>query len=824
MSILVENPIYEEEFEDEYDPEFELDESPFHAESFPSGVTLTVGSGATGPRQEHWDPHGTGLPLYQTGTDVRAKKLSANFTVGELATSGGRAADRARISPQLVTCLQAIRDRAGRPVRITSGYRSWARNVAIYKARGKQPTLSRHCSGQAADITIAGLSGIAIAKLAIDVCGANVALGVGERFAHIDVRGAPTTWTYFTGPRDAAARKEIDDYRSGSRAPIPPSPHGAIRAGSKIIDRVPLLARHVGTRPDLWLGWNTMVAPSVVDVVVHLHGFASQAHDMDIVRHKLPISGLDFADPDKPGTVGRTSPTLLVLPRGSHQPNAARYDRYTFPDLVKPGALQSLIELSLAEFARATGASVTRNRLILTAHSGGGAALVAILAHTDPDEVYTFDALYNDPKNLISWAQRRMAAGTGALRVLYRAGEQTARNSERVARAVSIAGSPSFRVERTTVGHNSIPRRFGWRLLADSAADLPSTTKEGEDVEEAEIMFAAERLGDDECRCGREVWDDPRASWSEHSEAVDPILQSKTTTVMISDYPRYGTRVANLRPDLVDSLKAVSKGIIRELLANRRVMVVVEGFADFDAKGRDFEQQVSLDRSASARSFIVGEVHRLARVAALPPRVLQHFSAGSVGFGSRRPSIRNPRNEEQRRQNRRVHVLLESSPLPQPTGPSFQQAIDRAEKSLGRITRPGPKRRLTCMLAKLRDSRNADGYFSYDALKQFPGHAGWPKMSPSQFDLLVKTTIRHARPEVQSISAAARDEFELATQLEALDDNIGRNIFNFETQLVGDSATGILVRTFNATIGRLQQDPLSILACYSKYARIRHDQ
>ena len=64
------------------------------------------------------------------------------------------------------------------------------------------------------------------------------------------------------------------------------------------------------------------------------------------------------------------------------------------------------------------------------------------------------------------------AAGRdGAMRVLYRAGEGTAANSLRVARAVPR--SARFRVERTTVPHNDIPATYGGRLLADPSADLP---------------------------------------------------------------------------------------------------------------------------------------------------------------------------------------------------------------------------------------------------------------------------------------------------------------------------------------------------------------
>ena len=199
----------------------EVSEFESAASVFPSGVVLQAGPGPTGPREEHWDPHNTRLPLYYTAPDIRTAKLDKNFSIGELVTSGGRAADRARISPELVVVLQAIRDRIGRPVRIVSGYRSWARNVAVYRGRAETPTLSRHCSGQAADIVIAGLSGMQIAKLAVDLGGDRLGIGVGKADAHIDVRGRPDTWTYFTGAENTSALKDIMEYRAYHRRPSP---------------------------------------------------------------------------------------------------------------------------------------------------------------------------------------------------------------------------------------------------------------------------------------------------------------------------------------------------------------------------------------------------------------------------------------------------------------------------------------------------------------------------------------------------------------------------------------------------------------------------
>src|SRR5262249_6943827 len=182
-------------------------ESPTTLEgaAFPSGLVLQTTSGATGRDQEHWDPHATGLPLLATEPWTHPKRLSQHFTVKELVSSGGRAASVARISPTLVRVLEAIRERAGKRVRITSGYRSWARNKQVYAARGQKPPLSRHCSGQAVDLKIAGMTGVQIAQLAIDAAGTELGLGIGPDYIHVDVRGRWAPWTYMRGAAGKAA-------------------------------------------------------------------------------------------------------------------------------------------------------------------------------------------------------------------------------------------------------------------------------------------------------------------------------------------------------------------------------------------------------------------------------------------------------------------------------------------------------------------------------------------------------------------------------------------------------------------------------------------
>ncbi|HYZ79569.1 MAG TPA: D-Ala-D-Ala carboxypeptidase family metallohydrolase, partial [Gaiellaceae bacterium] len=198
--------------------------------TFPSGAALQVVSGPTGKGEEHYDPHQTGNPLLDTSAPVRSTALSTSFTVGELTRSGGRTFDKARIDPELVRCLQRLRDHVGRPVHVISGYRPFLYNVELYtKTYKKQPTQSYHSSGQAADVKIAGMSGMEIAKAAIDAGNTKLGLGIDDDNAHIDVRGTWTFWAYFRDDeQNKRAVAEIGAYQrqraGGTAAPAAPAP------------------------------------------------------------------------------------------------------------------------------------------------------------------------------------------------------------------------------------------------------------------------------------------------------------------------------------------------------------------------------------------------------------------------------------------------------------------------------------------------------------------------------------------------------------------------------------------------------------------------
>lgn len=261
----------------------------------------------------------------------------------------------------------------------------------------------------------------------------------------------------------------------------------SIPGGEKVIDVVPLLASHKGSHPDLFFRWNDMTIDDEIDVAVHFHGFSSHGRKMNIVTDRVPVSGLEWVDPQNSFT-RRTRPTLFVLPRGNHAGGA----KYTFPALTSSdSALTDLVTFALDEFGTAAGLATRPRvkRLILAAHSGGGAALEQVLAYVsnEPAEVHLFDGTYGSVKNIRDWTLRRIAAEgnsgaePGALRVLYLPNTKTEANALILKRAITAAihGLPNeadlakrYRVEKSKEGHGTIPKRYGWQLFVDNAADL----------------------------------------------------------------------------------------------------------------------------------------------------------------------------------------------------------------------------------------------------------------------------------------------------------------------------------------------------------------
>ena len=100
--------------------------------------------------------------------------------------------------------LEPLREALGRPLKISSGYRSPAYNKKIGGAPGSQ-----HCAGIAADILMnSDAEQLKAAAIASNIKGiGGIGIYPGRGFIHVDIRprigGKPTTWAQLKGKYQA---------------------------------------------------------------------------------------------------------------------------------------------------------------------------------------------------------------------------------------------------------------------------------------------------------------------------------------------------------------------------------------------------------------------------------------------------------------------------------------------------------------------------------------------------------------------------------------------------------------------------------------------
>lgn len=115
------------------------------------------------------------------------KKISANFKVKEFACKDG--SDPIFIDTELVEVLQKIRTHFGKPVTITSAYRT-----PIYNVKVGGTTYSQHLYGKAADIKISGVTPKKVADYAKTLLKNYGGIGIYGSFTHIDIRDNCSRW------------------------------------------------------------------------------------------------------------------------------------------------------------------------------------------------------------------------------------------------------------------------------------------------------------------------------------------------------------------------------------------------------------------------------------------------------------------------------------------------------------------------------------------------------------------------------------------------------------------------------------------------------
>ena len=210
----------------------------------------------------------------------------------------------------------------------------------------------------------------------------------------------------------------------------PPAP--SADAGETTV-HLPLLTAHAASGftynlsgPNCVLRWARVPRgfSGALDVVVHFHGYKS--HNAMRLSDKANASGLDLQTP------GVAGPTLGLVPHGrafaSRMPNT---DGFTFPAIASREGLQRFIDAALSAFKETIGSSertLNVRRVILTGHSGGGAALNLLMRSMASGDgahaFHYFDATYDGTSVIADargWLRTRARARCeSAARRVYR--------------------------------------------------------------------------------------------------------------------------------------------------------------------------------------------------------------------------------------------------------------------------------------------------------------------------------------------------------------------------------------------------------------------
>ena len=123
------------------------------------------------------------------------QKLSEHFNVREFRCGDG--SDPIFVDTELIDILENIRNHFGKPVTITSAFRTAAHNATVAKAA----KYSQHLYGKAADIQVQGISVETVYAYADKLFGERGGVGIyppglgrANGWVHVDVRKDKSRW------------------------------------------------------------------------------------------------------------------------------------------------------------------------------------------------------------------------------------------------------------------------------------------------------------------------------------------------------------------------------------------------------------------------------------------------------------------------------------------------------------------------------------------------------------------------------------------------------------------------------------------------------
>nr|DAW07892.1 MAG TPA: peptidase [Microviridae sp.] len=113
--------------------------------------------------------------------------ISEHFLVNEFRCKDG--ADPVCVDGRLVSILELVRLKFGKPVVINSGYRTPSYNRKIGGAK-----FSQHMYGRAADIVVKGVKPEVVYNFLCEVFPGSCGFGLYPSFVHVDCRKSKSRW------------------------------------------------------------------------------------------------------------------------------------------------------------------------------------------------------------------------------------------------------------------------------------------------------------------------------------------------------------------------------------------------------------------------------------------------------------------------------------------------------------------------------------------------------------------------------------------------------------------------------------------------------
>lgn len=129
------------------------------------------------------------IKIYSKKTEGNTQ-VARNFKASEFACKDG--SDVILIDPLLLWILQNVRDHFGKPVVITSGYRTPAYNANLSGAS----STSYHMQGRAADFVVSGVKAADVQAYLETIMPNTGGIGKDSSYTHVDTRETKSRWTY----------------------------------------------------------------------------------------------------------------------------------------------------------------------------------------------------------------------------------------------------------------------------------------------------------------------------------------------------------------------------------------------------------------------------------------------------------------------------------------------------------------------------------------------------------------------------------------------------------------------------------------------------